>query len=275
MEGARASPEVACSYRISESDRSFFTEGSGFHVYRERCENLSKVFPFELLADISDFYNKIYLHRLQNTIQSAIDNPNGISKRIEYFLTTLNTKAKASQGIPVGPAASIIMAEATLIDADQFIFGRGFEHVRYVDDFRIFGNSHQQLRELLQDFCIYLHENQRLSLSSEKTHISKSEDFIRQELNHQYQLEKLEILGEIEVVNPYTMEINVGLAPIDNAGEILSDALARITKFDTLDLGVIRAIIRRAKAHGIKDIVPNLINKKSFLHLQLMISPYI
>lgn len=262
VEGARASPEVACSYRISESNRSFFTEGSGFHVYRERCENLSKVFPFVLSADISDFYNKIYLHRLQNAIQSAIDNPNGISKRIEYFLTTLNTKA--SQGIPVGPAASIIMAEATLIDADQFIFGRGFEHVRYVDDFRIFGNSHQQLRGLLQDFCIYLHENQRLSLSSEKTYISKSEDFIRQELNNQYQLEKLEILGEIEVVNPYTMEVNIGLAPIDNAGEILSDALARITKFDTLDLGVIRAIIRRAKAHGIKDIVPNLLNNIEF-----------
>ena len=81
VEGARASPEVACSYRISESDRSFFTEGSGFHVYRERCENLSKVFPFVLSADISDFYNKIYLHRLQNAIQSAIDNPNGISKK--------------------------------------------------------------------------------------------------------------------------------------------------------------------------------------------------
>ena len=144
VEAARASPEVACSYRISESDRSFFADGSGFNVYRERCENLSTDFPFVLSADISDFYNKIYLHRLQNAIQSATDDPPGISKRIEYFLTALNTRA--SQGIPVGPAASIIMAEATLIDADQFIYGRGFEHVRYVDDFRIFGNSLQELK---------------------------------------------------------------------------------------------------------------------------------
>lgn len=263
VETARASPEVACSYRISESDKSFFAEGSGFNVYRKRCENLSADFQFVLSADISDFYNKIYLHRLQNAIQSATDNPPGISKRIEYFLTVLNTRA--SQGIPVGPAASIIMAEATLIDADQFIYGRGFEHVRYVDDFRIFGNSHQELQTLFQDFCVYLHENQRLSLSSEKTRISKSEDFINQELNNQYQLEKLEILGEIEVVNPYTMEIeDVDFVVMENAGAILLDALTRITKFETLDLGVIRAIVRRARAHGINDIAGCLIEHIAF-----------
>lgn len=233
VEGARASPEVACSYRISASDTSFFAEGSGFHVYRERCETLSAAFPYVLSADISDFYNKIYLHRLQNAIQLTTDNPSGISKRIEYFLTSLNTKA--SQGIPVGPAASIIMAEATLIDVDQFIFGRGFEHVRYVDDFRIFGNSHQELTTLLQDLFVYLHENQRLSLSPEKTRIRKSEEFISQELNNQYQLEKLEIFGEIEVVNPYTMEVeDIDLVVVDDAGEILLDALNRITKFETL-----------------------------------------
>lgn len=263
VEAARASPEVACSYRISESDRSLFADGSGFNVYRERCENLSNDFPFVLSADISDFYNKIYLHRLQNAIQVATDAPPGISKRIEYFLTALNTGA--SQGIPVGPAASIIMAEATLIDADQFLYGRGFEHVRYVDDFRIFGNSHQELQSLLQDFCLYLHENQRLSLSPEKTRISKSEDFINKELNNQYQLEKLEILAEIEVLNPYTMEVeDVGFVLSDDAGDILLDALTRITKFETLDLGVIRAIVRRARAHGIRDIAASLIEHIEF-----------
>ncbi|MCZ2901191.1 RNA-directed DNA polymerase [Burkholderia thailandensis] len=263
VEAARATPEVACSYRISATDASFFSDGSGFHVYRERCETLAAAFPYVLTTDISDFYNKIYLHRLQNALQIATDNPPGISKRIEYFLTTLNTKA--SQGIPVGPAASIIMAEATLIDADQFFFARGFDHVRYVDDFRVFGNSREELRSLLQDFCVYLHENQRLSLSAEKTRISKSEDFLSKELNNQYQLEKLEILGEIEIVNPYTMEVeDFDIVVVDNAGEILLDALNRITKFETLDLGVIRAIVRRAKAHGIKDIAATLLDNLEF-----------
>lgn len=263
VEAARAAPEVACSYRISESDRSFFGDGSGFKVYRERCENLSAEYPFVLSADIADFYNKIYLHRLQNAIQLAIDVPEGISKRIEYFLTALNSKA--SQGIPVGPAASIIMAEAALIDTDQFIDGRGFQHVRYVDDFRIFGNSHGELQSLLQDLCVYLHENHRLTLASGKTRIIKSDTFLHEELNNQYQLEKLEILGEIEVVNPYTMEVeDVDYGVIENAGEVLLDALTRTTKFETLDLGVIRAIVRRAKAHGITDIAKSLLNNIEF-----------
>lgn len=263
VEEARAGSEVACSYRISVSDSSFFTDGSGFSVYRDRCTKLASQFPFVLVLDISDFYNKIYLHRLQNAIETAADEPVGISKRIEYLLTALNNKA--SQGIPIGPAASIIMSEATLIDADQFFFNRGYEHVRYVDDFRIFGESQRQLEALLQEFCLYLHENHRLSISAEKTRVMESHDFIRKELNNQYQLEKLEILNEIEVVNPYTLEVeDIELAPIDNAGEVLLDALERITSFETLDLGVIRAIVRRAKAHGIRDIAPYLVDNIKF-----------
>lgn len=263
IEASRANLEVACSYRISESDYSFFEDGSGFQTYRTRCELLAEKYPYVLSTDIADFYNKIYLHRLQNAIQLAIDTPTGISKRIEYFLTALNTKA--SQGIPVGPAASIIMAEATLIDADQFFDQRGIEHVRYVDDFRVFGSSYNSLQTILQEFCVYLHENQRLSLSAEKTLIRKSEDFIKEELNNQYQLEKLEIFHEIEIVNPYTMEVeDIDFAVTEGAGEILLDALSRISKFEILDLGVIRAIVRRAKAHGIRSIAGFLIENMNF-----------
>lgn len=38
---ARMGPEVACSYRMSVDDSSFFGEGSGFNLYRARCEYLS------------------------------------------------------------------------------------------------------------------------------------------------------------------------------------------------------------------------------------------
>jgi hypothetical protein len=99
VELARASADVACSYRFSIDDVSFFSEGSGFNVYREGCQGLADVFSFVLSMDIADFYNKIYLHRLQNAIKSVADYPIGISGRIEYFLSALNTRA--SQGIPI------------------------------------------------------------------------------------------------------------------------------------------------------------------------------
>ena len=263
IEESRASPEIACSYRISPDDYSFFEDGSGFNVYRQRNENLAEEYDYVLTADISDFYNKIYLHRLQNGVQTAIDDPPGLSKRIEHFLNLLNTHA--SQGIPVGPAASIIMAEATLIDADQFVTNSGLDHARYVDDFQIFASSEAELQRFHQDFCLYLHENQRLSLSPLKTRIRKSKEFISEELDNQYQVEKLKILEEIEVVNPYSMDTDdLELEEIENAPEILVEALNKLLQYETLDLGVIRAIVRRARAHGITEIAPLLLENLSF-----------
>lgn len=258
VEENRADEHIACSYRIKIDDGSLFGSGSGFDRYRDQCELLAEKYPFVLSTDISDFYNQLYLHRLQNAIETATNNSN-LAKFIEKFLNGLNTNA--SQGVPVGPAASIVMTEASLIDVDQFINTQGFEHVRYVDDFRIFGNSTLELDDFMQKFALYLHENHRLSLSSEKTKISTSERFLQEELNNQYQLEKLEILEEIEIINPYTMEVEDTAYEIaEDAGEKLLDALSRIIKFEKLDLGVARAIIRRAKANHIQDIADFLLD---------------
>jgi hypothetical protein len=50
----------------------------------------------------------------------------------------------------------------------------------------------------------------------------------------------------------------------EDAGEKLLDALTRIRKFDVLDLGVARAIIRRAKAHHVYEIVDFLLDNLDF-----------
>lgn len=248
---------VACSYRVSPDDQSFFYSGSGFSDYRERCESLAKSHRYVLATDISDFYNRIYLHRLENAVSGATGNAAG--KAIEAFLMGINSKA--SQGIPVGPAASIVLSEAVLIDVNQFLANRSVEHVRYVDDIRVFATSSDRLDEVLQELTIYLHKNHRLGLVGDKTRIIESSKFVHEELTNQYQLEKLDILREIEVVNPYTFqadEIEVEIA--DDAGERLVDALKRILAFDYLDLAVARAIIRRARAHRIPDIAPLLLH---------------
>jgi hypothetical protein len=240
---------IACSYRIKLDGNGFFRSGSGFEVYRNRCENLAKQYNYVLTTDISDFYNKIYLHRLENAISNATNSQKG--KAFERFLMALNTNN--SQGIPVGPAASIIMSEATLIDVDDFISHRSFPHVRYVDDIRIFSNSALELDILLQELTLYLHQTHRLGLVADKTNILESQVFLQSELNNQYQLDKLEILETIETTNPYTFdEVNN-----DNDNDEMSDeeigiklldALKRIEKYEHLDLALARAILRRARA---------------------------
>ena len=255
---------IACSYRIKLDGNSFFQSGSGFEAYRSRCEHLADQYEYVLTTDISDFYNKIYLHRLENAISTATNSTKG--KPFEKFLMALNTNN--SQGIPVGPAASIIMSEAILIDVDDFISHKSFEHVRYVDDIRIFSNSALDLDILLQNLTLYLHQTHRLGLVADKTKILKSQVFLQVELNNQYQLEKLEILETIETTNPYTFDNGQDEEGQDDDEEELSieeigakllDALKRIEKHEYLDIALARAIIRRAKAGKVFYIAKHLL----------------
>ncbi|RZF23660.1 RNA-directed DNA polymerase [Paraburkholderia sp. UYCP14C] len=270
---ARMGPEVACSYRISRDYSSFFSEGSGFDLYRARCQQPSQEYRFVLSTDIADFYNQIYLHRVGNAIESATGNPKA-GFQLEQFITRLNNKA--SQGIPIGPAPSVVLAEAVMIDVDQLISGMGLDHVRYVDDIRIFSNSRKKLESSLEELVIYLHENHRLNVVGEKTSIRRTSEFLHEELQNQYQLEKLEILKEIEVANPYSAhsydedkeddgdEEKDGDQDTREPGKVLLDALSRVRRAGMIDLAVIRAIIRRAKAKRLGDIAELLLHEMAF-----------
>ncbi len=248
-----------CSYRIHIDGASFFTQGSGFERYRMRCEIFAERYEYVLMTDISDFYNQIYLHRLENAISDATNSTKG--KIFEKFILALNTKN--SQGIPVGPAASIILSEAALIDVDEFISNEGFDHARYVDDIRIFGSSEYELDRLLQKLTLYLHQSHRLGLVGDKTKIINSVSFLQEELNNQYQLEKLEILEDIESSNHYSTSFESDEDDEDDEdsenaepiGEKLLAALERIKQYENLDLGLARAILRRARAGKHEEIL--------------------
>lgn len=248
--------KAVCSYRIHLDSSGFFKSGSGFETYRSRCEKLATEYKYVLTTDISDFYNRIYLHRLENAISDATKSTKG--KIFESYLLALNTKN--SQGIPVGPAASIILSEAALIDVDEFISSEGFPHVRYVDDIRIFADTERELDELLQKLTLYLHQSHRLGLVGDKTTIIDSKSFLQFELNNQYQLEKLEILDDIESSNHYSVSNQSEEIKRDDTepavigGKLLS-ALERIKKYENLDLGLARAILRRARIGKHEEIL--------------------
>lgn len=273
VEQARMGPEVSCAYRIQVSSNSFFSRGSGFDTYRENCERLASQHSHVLSTDISDFYNQIYLHRIRNGLEE-IGAGAALSKEIESFLMRLNIKS--SQGLPVGPAASIILAEAALIDVDQFIAQRGLEHVRYVDDYRIFSDSEAELKTILEDLVVYLHQQHRLGLVSEKTKIQDSATFLHVELKNAYQLEKLDLMRSIEAGNQYgeyqdeqaehdeDEEEDPEDSDDSSLGERLSEALMRAKESGVIDLGVMRAIIRRAKNARDYTIAPLLTEDLEF-----------
>ena len=167
---------VAYSYRIApDSNGGFFTKGNGYPEFLQRCKALSSTHAYVLSADIADFYNSIYTHRLNNNISFGDPSKEKIAKDIEVLITKLN--AQASRGIPIGPAASIVVAEAVMFDIDQYIMGEGFPHCRYVDDIRVFSDDKAQLEKLEEKLSFYAYQTHRLHLSTAKTRIETVAEF--------------------------------------------------------------------------------------------------
>lgn len=184
VEQARISidQKIACSYRIKiEPNGGLFSERNGWPDFHQRSLELSKekALKYVIIADIADFYNQVSQHRVENALEFAkIDYLR--SKNIEDFINALS--AKQSRGIPVGPAASIVFAEACLSDVDTFLIRKGIKFTRYVDDFHIFTKTKARAVEALHDFTDYLYSAHRLVLNAAKTKIISVAEFLDKEI---------------------------------------------------------------------------------------------
>lgn len=100
------------------------------------------------------------------------------------------------------------------------------EHVRYVDDYRIFSDDEAELKAILEDLVVYLHQQHRLGLVSEKTEIQDSSTFLHVELRNAYQLEKLDLMRSIEAGNQYGEYQDEEAEQDGDEGEDPDDAMA-------------------------------------------------
>jgi hypothetical protein len=70
-------------------------------------------------------------------------------------------------GVPVGPAASAVLANAVLLAADEALARSGARHLRWVDDFLIFPRRERDADEILERLSSALDEL-GLELAGEK-----------------------------------------------------------------------------------------------------------
>lgn len=96
LESARAplDEHVACAYRVvlDPPRGRFFGESTGYEGFVVRCRALAAQFQYVLVTDIADFYNQIYLHRLQNVIATAVPNLPDFATAVEDYLLALNAR---------------------------------------------------------------------------------------------------------------------------------------------------------------------------------------
>lgn len=127
-----------------------------------------------LYTDISDFYQRIYAHRIEGFFGDINPGGPGTSFIIKIIKAL---RGKESFGLPVGGAASRLLAELALRDVDKSLFNEGIAFTRYVDDFRIFLKDEHQVYDTLALIAEALLA-EGLTLNSAKTRVRSAKDYL-------------------------------------------------------------------------------------------------
>lgn len=177
IEKRRVGTSTVFSYRFAPDQvtHSLFNKDIGWVNFQLEAITRAKKFPYVLRCDISDFYSRIYHHRLENALKVATTNTEAV-KRIMKLLTAISDGP--SYGLPVGGAASRLLSELLLNRVDRLLQTNSVNYIRFVDDFIIFSESKENAHSALITISNTLLSNEGLSLQKSKTRILTSAEFI-------------------------------------------------------------------------------------------------
>lgn len=248
--------QVVHSYRFNPDDSGrFFDPDVGYDSFIRQCNFLVSSGKYEavVVADIADFFPRIYSHPLENALRACPqrrDHATAVMKLIKQWNFTV------SYGIPIGQSASRLLAELAISDVDQALLSERKVYARFSDDFRIFCTNNREAYESLAFLANVLFENHGLTLQQHKTHILPVHEFQIRYLETGSTKERnslterfADILDGLGIDNWYE-EIDYNdlasdiRAEIDalNLAEILSD---QIKRGGDLDLNITRFVLRR------------------------------
>ena len=159
--------KVVFSYRFEPHNGMLFSDEGGYNKWREEIvtRRTDEEYDVVVKCDIASFYDRVNLHRLKSTLESiGIDN---------WLHTTIDQLLKFwarndSYGLPVGGNGSRILAEAVLIDVDNYLLREGIPFVRFVDDYRLFAKDTVHAQKYLAQLTSKLF-GEGLSLNAAKT----------------------------------------------------------------------------------------------------------
>jgi hypothetical protein len=266
-----ASEAVVLAHRFQPtSDGHLYDPAYGWRQFIKTCQQKldSSSATHVVVADIADFFPRLYHHRIENTLNSFTNS----SPQARCIFRLINQWAGTpSYGIPVGPSPSRLIAEATIHDVDQHLLSEGATYCRYSDDFRIFCSSRTDAYDKLSSLALALFHNHGFTLQPSKTFIVSGDEFSErfltspesEELSN-LQLGFQEFLEAAGVAaNPYAELDYHDLDPaaksiLDelNLEDLLRDQLGR----QELDIGLVRFLLRRLAQLNDSDIAEELLD---------------
>jgi len=205
-----AKEKVSFSNRFALDNTDFlvFDRTTGYPEFQKHSEGLVKNHKFVVVADIADFYPRVYFHRIEGALSVAIRTLPTHIKAITLLIKGWNQNV--SYGIPIGNNPSRLLAEVVIDDVDRILFSEDIVFTRYVDDYRIFCNSRQEAYQCLTRLANVLYETNGLTLQPQKTKILTAGEFVNGilETEERKEIGALaegfeEILDQLGIDNPY------------------------------------------------------------------------
>jgi len=178
IEAARIAPQrqTIFSYRYShDSVTSQIFQIGSWELFLQRCSELSKQHGYVLACDISDFYSRIYHHRLENALRNL--GPGDTPSRIMTLLQRFSNNT--SYGLPIGGPAARLLSELLLNRTDHLLQTKGLIFCRYSDDYRVFANSVEDAYNAFRVLSEDLLRNEGLTLQKSKTRVMTAAEFQR------------------------------------------------------------------------------------------------
>jgi hypothetical protein len=169
--------QIVHSYRFKpDSAGRFFDPAVGYDTFIQQSAQLASSDKYHtvVVADIADFFPRIYFHPLENTLDACTqkhDHAKALKSLIKQWNFTV------SYGIPVGQAASRLLAELVISDVDEALISEQKAYCRFSDDFRIFCRDSRDAHESLAFLANVLFENHGLTLQQHKTRILSVPEF--------------------------------------------------------------------------------------------------
>lgn len=177
IESKRLGSDIVFSYRFKPDEHagSLFDKEVGWQSFQSASVAHAHDNAYVLRCDISDFYPRIYHHRLENALKKATNNGD-IIKRIMTILQSISDNV--SYGLPVGGAAARILSELLLNRVDRLLVSESITFCRFVDDFVVFAKNKEEAYSALISLNDLLLTNEGLSLQKTKTRIMTSKEFL-------------------------------------------------------------------------------------------------
>jgi hypothetical protein len=172
----RLDKNIVFSYRFLPNAGFLFNGNYDYRSFTRHVTWKLKQGKYKLYikADIANYYDRLNLHRLENVLLSYCKDKKAVKIINQLLLFWAN---RDSYDLPVGSNASRILAEAELIDVDNYLLSKKIDFARFVDDYRIFANDAKEAHYLLNLFIARL-SIEGLSVNTGKTSIEEAKKFL-------------------------------------------------------------------------------------------------